>query len=33
MTNKAINPTSLDDLAATVGFSVKEPWYRHCWPQ
>ena len=25
MTNKAIDPTSLDDLAATVDFSVKEP--------
>jgi hypothetical protein len=24
MTNKAIDPTRLDDLAATVGFSVKE---------
>jgi hypothetical protein len=24
MTNKAIDPTSLDDLAATVHFSVKE---------
>ena len=24
MTNKAIDPTRLDDLAATVGFSIKE---------
>jgi hypothetical protein len=24
MTNKAIDPTRLDDSAATVGFSVKE---------